>query len=98
MNRSEHLLVCLSEECLEVAKDISKALRFGLEDQNVQNPHGPTNRSRIMQELNDLMAVISMAEDAGILPKEWRHSRSQADKKLKVLKFMDYAKAKGALK
>lgn len=28
MNRSEHLLSCLAEECAEVAQRVSKALRF----------------------------------------------------------------------
>ena len=32
MNREEHLLTILSEECAEVIKDVSKALRFGLDD------------------------------------------------------------------
>ena len=32
MNRTEHLLACLAEECAEVAQAVGKALRFGLDD------------------------------------------------------------------
>jgi len=32
MNRTEHLLVCLAEECAEVGQAVAKALRFGLDD------------------------------------------------------------------
>ena len=33
MSEVEHLLVCLSEECAEIQKAVSKTLRFG-EDRN----------------------------------------------------------------
>jgi len=29
---TEHLLVCLAEECAEVGQAVGKALRFGLKD------------------------------------------------------------------
>jgi len=32
MTREEHLLVITSEECPEVIKEVSKSLRFGLDD------------------------------------------------------------------
>lgn len=97
MNDQEHIMTCLSEECLEVSKDISKALRFGLDDRNVLNPTGPTNRERIVDELNDLMGVIPLAVEAGILPQNWRNAEKQLDKQTKVKKFMGYAREVGAL-
>lgn len=97
MNDTEHLLTCLSEECLEVSKDIHKALRFGLSDRNVLKPDGPTNLERICDELNDLIAVVRMLEHRGILPPNWGSAEKQASKVIRVLRFMDYAREKGAL-
>lgn len=97
MNTEEHIMTCLSEECLEVSKDISKALRFGLDDRNVLNPTGPTNRERIVEELNDLQAMIWMAVEAGILPPTWEKRDKQQEKRIKVKKFMRYAEEVGAL-
>lgn len=97
MNETEHLLTCLSEECLEVAKDVSKALRFGLEDRNVLDPTGPTNRERIIAELNDLMGVISILTNRGIIPSDWQNKEQQTAKYEKVLKFMGYARMVEAL-
>lgn len=97
MNTSEHLLTCLSEECVEVSKDIHKALRFGLDDRNVLNPEGPTNRERIIDELNDLFAVVEMLMQEGILPHDWCVGSKGAEKRYKVRKFMTYAQSVGAL-
>jgi NTP pyrophosphatase (non-canonical NTP hydrolase) len=97
MNTTEHLLTCLSEECLEVAKDVSKSLRFGLTDVNVLQPDGPTNRERIVEELNDLMAVIKMCEAHGIIPLNWKSAGLQETKKEKVERFMHYAASTGSL-
>lgn len=98
MNHAEHLLVCLMEECAEVAKDVSKALRFGIDDTNVLQPFGPTNRQRIAQELNDLMAVVKMLQNITILPEEglW-DEEAQVAKMKKVEQFMNYAKRQGVL-
>lgn len=65
MNRTEHLLTILSEECAEVAQRASKALRFGLEE---AQPGHATNASRITQELNDLLGVMKMLVDEGLIP------------------------------
>lgn len=97
MNRNEHILTTLSEECLEVAKDISKSLRFGLEDRNILNPSGPTNLERMVDELNDLKAMIAMAVEAGIIPEDWESEEKQDTKRHKVERFMKYAEEVGAL-
>lgn len=97
MNLSEHLLTCLSEECVEVSKDIHKALRFGLEDRNVLNPTGPTNRARIIEELNDLFAVVEMLIDEAILPAQWEDRKLKEAKQEKVREFVRYAKKVKAL-
>jgi len=98
MNVSEHLLSCLAEECGEVMQNASKSLRFGLDDRNVLDPTGPTNRERLVDELNDLIGVADMLSDRGMIPKNWRDQEKQDVKQHKVAKFMDYAASIGALK
>lgn len=82
---------------LDLSKHIHKALRFGLEDVNCLDPNGPNNRERIVDELNDLMGVIRLAVDAHIIPPGREDEHAQIRKKLKVRKFMAYAKSKGSL-
>ena len=89
MNETEHLLVILGEECAEVAKETSKALRFG--ENEVMPGQSLTNRERILCELNDLWAVVEMLN--------LQHVDREAieRKKVKVAKFMAYAKQCGTL-
>jgi hypothetical protein len=97
MNATEHLLTCLAEEGSEIVKDVAKSLRFGLDDRNVLSPHGPTNRERLLAELNDLMAVAGLLVEAGVLPESWMDPDAQIAKKRKVAEFMNYASRVGAL-
>ena len=98
MNVKEHLLACLAEEAAEVVQCATKSLRFGLDDRNVLNPTGPTNRERLISELNDMRAVIKMLEAEGVLPMSWEHDHAMHNKVAKVLRFIKYAKEHGALK
>jgi len=103
MNASEHLLTVLAEECGEVAKECHKALRFGLDDQVTRDPkgprgtEGPTNREKIIEELNDIMGVVEMLVAHGVLPEFWRDISKQRRKGEKVAQYMEYAKRVGAL-
>lgn len=104
MNTTEHLLVCLAEECGEVAKECSKALRFGLDDQLTLNPdgprgtEGPTNREKIIAELNDLCGVVRMLEQHGVLPRNClTDTTAQENKAIKVTRYMRYAVRVGTL-
>jgi hypothetical protein len=97
MNIKEHLLVCLAEEAAEVAQDCDKSLRFGLDDINVLNPTGPSNRERLIVELNQLLGVVFMLVTIGELPRDWADPQIQMDKIEKVREFMEYARTKGAL-
>lgn len=56
MNRTEHLLVILAEECAELAQAATKTLRFGLEG----GIDGRTNESDLWREFNDLVGVIEL--------------------------------------
>lgn len=103
MNVHEHILTVLMEECAEVAKECSKALRFGLDDKVTMNPdgprgtEGPTNREKLSDELNDLIGVTHMLIHEGILPPEWQDAEKQVRKGAKVARFMRYAMNVGSL-
>lgn len=90
---TQHLLYCLNEECLEVAKEVDKSLRFGIDDTNFLEPSGPNNRERIVDELNDLMGVISLCVETGIIPEDWRSGAKEYAKRAKVIDCMDYARS-----
>lgn len=87
MNRLEHLLWVLAEECAEVAQRASKAARFGMDE--VQPGQELTNEERLWQEMNDLCAtgemLITLRGQGGL-------NRSAVDaKKAKVEKFLLYS-------
>lgn len=93
MNKQEHLLTVLSEECAEVIHAICKANRFGIDDHG--HNERPTNRVQLHAELNDLFAVANMLIDEEIIPPF--DPKMLLDKQKRVLKYMDYAKETGAL-
>ena len=93
MNRSEHLLTILGEECAEIAQRASKALRFGLDE--VQPGKDLTNEQRIWKEMSDLAAVAEMLialRGSGGLDR-----RDIEAKKEKVEEFLAYSKQCGTL-
>ena len=95
MNKTEHLLTCLIEECAEIQKVASKALRFGLDD------HAPdsdsTNAEDIITEIYDLLAIIEMLKEEKIIYDLPDTKELIKQKKDKVTKYMDYAKNRGTL-
>jgi len=94
MNRTDHLLDILAEECSEVAIRVSKALRFGLEE--IQPGQTLTNRQRIMVEVNDLYASLKMLHDDGIIDPNPDPDAVQA-KIAKVETFLAYSAKCGRL-
>lgn len=94
MNRREHLLTILAEECAEVAQRISKALRFGLEE--VQPGQELTNAERISQELSDLHAVAEMLCEEGVELLTWPYEALDA-KQAKVERFLLHSADNGTL-
>lgn len=93
MNRTEHLLTICAEECAEVAQRCSKALRFGAGE--IQNEQHQTNAERITEEVNDLMAVLSMMITEKIIPPV-NYNRIN-DKEKKIEKYLRYSKSIGTL-
>lgn len=104
MNEKEHLLTVLGEEGGEVAKECSKAIRFGLYDQVTMDPEGPrgnqgpTNQDKIVDELNDLLGVARMLVSRGIIPADWQNEARQQRKIRRVIQYMNYAVRVDALR
>jgi len=93
MNLLQHLLVKLSEECSEVAKEALKIVVFGPGDCNPYDPDKIHNIERLYRELDDLQAVIELLNDTGFgyTP----DPRRILDKKVKVIKYLEYSIARG---
>jgi len=97
MNKKEHLLVCLTEECGEVIQVADKGLRFGTSDSYPDED--TTNAYNIVKEYIEITAVMDMLLDEGFLP---QLSDNQANeifiaKQKRVLEFMEYARSRGTL-
>lgn len=89
LTREQHLYWKLAEEAAEVIQEASKASIFGPEEAMARSP---TNRQRVILELNDLFAVCEML---GLHQVDRAHI---AEKKLKVEKWLAYADSMGMLK
>lgn len=59
MNRLQHLLACLGEECGEVQQMVGKSLRFGLDSHHPKDP-SMTNLVLLLNEVNDLNTIVGM--------------------------------------
>jgi hypothetical protein len=92
MNRIEHLLVITTEECSEVIKEVSKSLRFGLDDFHEKYGNIP-NRKLLETECEQLEAMIEMLRDEGVISK--KNKGTIVDKKAKVEKYLIYSKQLG---
>lgn len=94
MNVTEHLLVCLAEECAEVQQAVAKTLRFGLDDGYPDS--GTTNAEDIAREIVDLLAVVELLEESGCIVLD-NSPAARERKQAKVRRFMDYARGRGTL-
>ncbi len=95
MNKTEHLLTCLAEECAEIQQAVTKSLRFGLDD-GYPCKTKTTNAEDIAKECIDVIAIIEMLEDEGII-KKIGTIQAIEQKKVKVKHYMEYAKERGTL-
>lgn len=94
MTRKEILLTLLSEECIETAHRVSKAIRFTLDE--VQPGQDLNNSQRILYEFNDIVAVMEVLKDEGIFSNLL--DREMIDKKKeKIFKYLNYSQKVGAL-
>lgn len=97
MNRTQYLLTKLAEECVEVAQRAHKAQVFGLEEIQENQPF--TNEQRLIGEFIDLLGVISLLDDEGLIniPEEDRFNEMIEAKKDKVEKYAELSRARGHL-
>lgn len=99
MNRKEHLLTILSEECNEVAQAVSKALRFGLQDHHPKN-NNKTNENLIIEEYIQLVGTMNLLIEDGIIrcPPAREFVEGAESKKCKIEKWIKYAKKVGTVR
>jgi NTP pyrophosphatase (non-canonical NTP hydrolase) len=64
-NDTQETLLILMEECSEVTQAVSKCLRFGLN--NVKPGKAKTNVDHLEEELGDLLCMIQLLEDTGVV-------------------------------
>lgn len=95
LNRKQHLLVILAEECNEVAQRVTKSLRFGIDE--IQPGDNKNNAERIKYELNDLLAIVEMLQKEKILPDVITDREMMELKKQKVEHYLEYCKKIGTL-
>ena len=99
MTREEHLLTIIAEECAEIAKAASKALRFGLDNHNPQEDE--TNAVLMHREYLDLTTVMQMLSNESAQMRDAINKVSfptaMVAKKNKVEHFLEYSKSVGRL-
>lgn len=94
MNRTEHLLTILGEECNETAQRASKAIRFSLME--VQPGQPLNNAERIVEEFSQLTAVMEMLYNEGLIPNIINQNEKK-NKKDAVEKWLLHSKENGTL-
>jgi len=63
--KQEEVLRIAQEECAEVIQAISKVFRFGLHTEH----NGKTNQSNLTDEVGDLLCMIELFSEFGVLDK-----------------------------
>jgi hypothetical protein len=89
MNKREHLLTCLSEECGESIQVSAKANRFGLD--HIWPEKGESNRRILEREIADILGV---ARELGLVIRE----EDIEAKREKLRKMMTLSASLGTLK
>ncbi len=75
-NKLDELMVITMEECGELTQACSKIYRWGIDDGNGEI----TNRQRLVTEAGDVMAMIDIMIEKGILTEEELNARIQVKK------------------
>ncbi len=96
MNTIEHLFMCVAEEGGEITQAAGKAGRFGASSQYPDG--GRQNSEYLVREVNDLLGVLEMLQEEGVLLPGIGDRAAIDEKKLKLRKFMEYAKERSTLR
>lgn len=84
---NREILLIAQEECAEVTQAISKVFRFGMED----DFNGVTNKEHLEEELGDLMCMIDLIIDSGMVS-ESAVMTSKNEKMMKLLTWSNIFK------
>jgi NTP pyrophosphatase (non-canonical NTP hydrolase) len=76
--RVQETLLILQEECAEVTQAVSKCFRFGLDNFKPGKP--ATNQEHLETEIGDLLAMIDILNDLGVVETTRLDQAKQAKK------------------
>ena len=76
--RVQETLLILQEECAEVTQAVSKCFRFGLDNFKPGKP--ATNAEHLETEIGDLLAMIDILNDLGVVETTRLDQAKQAKK------------------
>jgi len=93
MNKQDHLLTIVAEECSEVQKLCCEALRFGIDGFNLSI--NESNEVGLLREINGLVASIEMLFNRSI--ENIVDDNSILNKMEKVERWLKYSELKGRL-
>jgi NTP pyrophosphatase (non-canonical NTP hydrolase) len=79
---NKEIMLIAQEECAEVTQAISKVFRFGIDGEH----NGATNRERLEEEVGDLLCMIEMMMEKGILDRGVV-DQAQFNKRAKLAKW-----------
>ena len=83
-DKVKEILLITQEECAEVTQAISKVFRFGL-NERWPEPIDPTNKERLEEEAGDLLCMIDIMVENGIISDEnLNKARNSKREKLKT--------------
>jgi len=69
-DRVREALLILQEECAEVTQAVSKCFRFGLDNFKPGNPTTTTNAEHLENEIGDVLAMIDILVEQGVVLQE----------------------------
>ena len=81
-NKEKEILLIAQEECAEVTQAISKVFRFGFDSEH----EGKTNHQRLTEEVGDLLCMINLMIENGIIGDSATHNAAM-QKRIKLQKW-----------
>lgn len=69
LNIEKYLITKMAEECCEIAQTATKSICFGIDDRHPNVENSPSNRTLMVEELNDLLGVVQMMVEVGYYPR-----------------------------